>query len=44
MYFIRGVDNTLTEFDAKAVIDTSRCRLDITLDMASCAICGINGT
>ena len=29
VYFIRGVDNTLTEFDAKAVIDTCRCRLDI---------------
>ena len=44
VYFIRGVDNTLTEFDAKAVIDTCRCRLDIPLEWASCVICGINGT
>ena len=38
VYFIRGVDNTLTEFDAKAVIDTSHCRLDIPLDWASCVL------
>ena len=43
VYFIRGVDNTLTEFDAKAVIDTCRCRLVIPLDWASCVIYGING-
>ena len=38
MYFIRGVDNTRTEFNAKAVIDTSCCRLDILRDWAAWAI------
>ena len=38
MYFIRFVDNTLTEFDAKAVIDIHRCRLDIPLDWTACTI------
>ena len=33
VYFRRGVDNTPTEFGAKAVIDTSLCRLDIPLDL-----------
>ena len=44
VYFIRGVDNTLTEFDAKAVINRSCCRLDIPIDWASCVICELNGT
>ena len=44
VYFIRGVDNALTEFGATAVIDTSRCRLDIPLDWTSCVICKLNGT
>ena len=43
VHFIRGFDNTLTEFDVKAVIDTSRCRLDITLDWATCIMCELNG-
>ena len=39
MYFIRGVNNTLKEFDAEAVSDSSCCRLEIPLDLAACVIC-----
>ena len=43
-YFIRGVNNTHPEFDAKAVIDKRCCKLDIPLDCAVCVICNLNGT